>query len=92
MTEPAVIAALKTLGAYTIGPILALFGWIIKRLFTKIDVLENRVSTLDKEQAVQASKLEDIKKDTRNANKKLDRIIERMSEDRRHIPRFNDND
>lgn len=86
MTESALLAMLKSIGLVTIGPILALFGWLGKRLHSRLDAVENEnralrllLAELDKEHAVQAAQLLDIKTDIANINIKLDKIIDKLS-------------
>lgn len=61
---------------YAVGVITAGFAWVAKRLHSRVDDLENKLSDLDKEQAVQASQLKDLKEDIHQINKKLDRILD----------------
>lgn len=79
MTEPTILAALKTLSGIIIAPILMLFGWLGKRLYNRVDAIEQKVAELDKFQAVQATQLLDIKQDIHNMNIKLDKIIDKLS-------------
>lgn len=73
----------------TIGPILALLGYQWKRQVNRMDVLERRMNQIEKENAVQESKISDIyatvqelksdfKEDSKEKTKKLDMILQEM--------------
>ena len=64
---------------YASGPIMGLFAWIGKRLHRRVDELEHSIYELDKSHAVQQSQLRDIKEDVHQINKKLDKILDRVS-------------
>lgn len=79
MTEPTLFIALKHLVVYVAAPLLGLFAWIGRRLYKRVDTLEHDLIKIDKEQAVQASQLKDIKDDIHQINKKLDRILDKLT-------------
>lgn len=83
MIDGTILAAFKTVGTVLAGPLVALFAWIAKRLYRRVDAMEAALIKTEKELAVQASQLKDIKDDIHQINKKLDRLIEVMSSDRR---------
>lgn len=69
---------LKGIG-YLIAPILGLFAFIGKRLHTRLDYLEQKVNQLDKTHAVQQAQLADLKEDIESIDKKLDKILDKLT-------------
>lgn len=60
-------------------PVAAIVGWLVRRVFVRLDKLEREVTVIDKYQAVQAAQLLDIKTDVHQINKKLDKIIDKLT-------------
>ena len=80
MIETPIMAAIKQIAIISAGPIIGLFAWIGKRLHRRVDQLEHSIKELDKSHAVQQSQLRDIKEDVHEINKKLDKILDRVSQ------------
>lgn len=78
--DPATIITIKAIMTYATGPIVGLFAWMGKRLHNRIDTLESNLYEMDKVQAVHESKVKDIKEDVREINRKLDKILDRVSQ------------
>jgi len=74
-----IIDIIKYIVIYAAGPIMGLFAWIGKRLHKRLDDLEHNIYELDKSHAVQQSQLKDIKEDVHQINRKLDKILDRVS-------------
>lgn len=64
----------KELFFILIGPIMGLFAWLGKRLHTRIDKMEDKIIELDKSDAVQYARLNDIKDDIKSLDKKQDKM------------------
>lgn len=60
-------------------PIAGLLGWLGKRIHNRIDKLENKVAELDKTHAVQQAQLADLREDIHNIDKKLDKILDKLT-------------
>lgn len=60
-------------------PIAGLFGWLAKRIHARIDHLEHKVNELDKTHAVQQAQLADLKEDIESIDKKLDKILDKLT-------------
>lgn len=59
-------------------PFAAIVGWMVKRVFNRLDTLEHEVSIIDKNQAVQGSQLSNMETDIHQINNKLDKIIDKL--------------
>ena len=77
--DPSIMVAVKQIATISVGPIIGLFAWIGKRLHKRVDQLEHNINELDKSHAVQQSQLVDIKREVHQINRKLDKILERLS-------------
>lgn len=80
MPEPTtgLIVTIKHLFTYLIAPIIMLLGWLAKKMHGRIETLERQVREVEKIQAVQDNKLQDIKEDIVKMDSKLDRILETL--------------
>lgn len=56
-------------------PGIGFMVWTAKRIITRVDKVEQRVSELDKHVAVHQSIIEDIRSDIRVIDRKLDHIV-----------------
>lgn len=65
---------------FAAAPLMGIFAWIGKRLHRRVDLLEHNINELDKSHAVQQSQLKDIKEDVHQINRKLDKILDRVSQ------------
>lgn len=77
--DPSIMVAVKQIATISAGPIIGLFAWVGKRLHRRVDELEHAINELDKSHAVQQSQLLDIKRDVHQINKKLDKILDRVT-------------
>ncbi len=59
-------------------PALGFFMWMAKRIITRVEHLEDKVSELDKHTAVHESIIKEIQSDIRAMDRKLDKIIEKL--------------
>jgi uncharacterized coiled-coil protein SlyX len=76
--ESDLIHVLKEIFFIVIGPVVGLFAWIGKRLHSRIDKMEDKIIELDKSDAVQYSRLNDIKEDLKSLDKKQDKMDEKI--------------
>ena len=87
--ETGLVVGIKHLITYVAVPIIALLAWVARRLHTRVDRLEEKVSDMDKRQAVQESQLDDMSSDIKEmrkdikehhteSNKKLNKLLECM--------------
>lgn len=76
--ESDLLHVLKELFYLAIGPVVGLFAWIGKRMHNRMDGMERKISLLDIDNAVQQSKLVDIKEDISHLDKKLDKILDKV--------------
>ena len=65
---------IKELFFLLLGPLVGLFAWLGKRLHTRIDKMETQIIELDKSDAIQRTKLEDIKDDIKSLDNKQDKM------------------
>ncbi len=56
-------------------PAIGFMVWTAKRIITRVEKVEQRVSELDKHVAVHQSIIEDIRSDIRVIDRKLDHIV-----------------
>ena len=76
--EVPVLIILKYVVEVLLLPALAIIGWIAKRLVTRVENVEQRVSELDKHIAVHESIISDMHMHVTSIDKKLDKIIEKL--------------
>lgn len=74
------MAVVKQITIVAAGPLIGLFAWVGNRLHKRVDVLEHNINELEKGHAVQQSQLKDIKEDVHQINRKLDKILDRVSQ------------
>lgn len=63
---------------YVSAPLLALFGWLGKRMHGRMDKLEEKYSELDKRTAVQSIKIDAIQRDICKIDNKLDQLLNKL--------------
>lgn len=61
-----------------VGPVIGVFAWIGKLFHKRVNLIEYKINHLDKEHAVCEAKVEDIKEDIHNIDKKLDKILDKV--------------
>lgn len=76
--EPVLAGIGKILG-YLAAPIVGLFAWLGKRLYNRLDALETKVNELDKTHAVQQMQLAELKADIQSIDRKLDKILDKLT-------------
>lgn len=76
--ENDLIHVLKELFYILIGPVVGLFAWVGRRLHNRIDKMSDKIIELDKSDAVQYSRLNDIKEDLKSLDKKQDKMDEKI--------------
>ena len=69
----------KQILVYALGPIMGLFAWMGKKMHKEVENNKKDINDLKISHAVQGSQLKDLKEDVHQINKKLDKILDRVS-------------
>lgn len=73
------IEVVKQVMTYAVGPLMGLFAWVGKKMHTEVETNKRDINDLKISHAVQGSQLKDLKEDVHQINKKLDKILDRVS-------------
>ena len=76
--ESSLLYILKELFFLIVGVIFTFSAWVGRRLYMRVDEMEDKIIELDKSHAVQQAQLTDIKEDIHKIDKKLDKIYDKI--------------
>lgn len=76
--ENDLLHVIKELFFILIGPLVGLFAWMGKRLHNKVEENTREITQLKVNDAIQQTKLIDIKEDIQGIDKKLDKILDKV--------------